>query len=499
MKDFFDKDNDTSLPENLEWENMEQGILDKMKNLEKTEAKPKGLLYFRKRYGLALLILLFIGSGLTFSYLLLKDGSKTKNQPNPELNTTKPINSKSQEKKFPMQNQPAGLNQDEDDPANAITKSIQSQSAPRNLREKTGVTRGSKTSSPNPGLKIQPAKKPSLLNAESDKPLLPAVVGQTTAGSDSASSALNTSSIFPSMEINEVDTLMAHDESLPKLVGSSSNSDSSLESSGSLAVSDTLAENSNSAVETALAQKTSREDGNKIPNQLLLEGGLVLWDFGPGQSMPERERYERPQFSYQIQGHFQQSLKRGYFLMAGLQYQQLESKFDYSENISDYVITLRDTVIQVRNNLATGQQERVYGDVEQTVEAEREVVHYNTSRLLKLSLGAGKSWQTRTLKADIYLGTTVNAMAFNQGRSLMENEIIDYNGGASVGIDNRLHLAVFTGARLHYFLEPRLALTGGIQIQQSLMNWSTQENTRFYPLSVGLQVGVSYNFLPLHQ
>ncbi|MEL7534153.1 MAG: hypothetical protein AAFN10_22805, partial [Bacteroidota bacterium] len=179
-------------------------------------------------------------------------------------------------------------------------------------------------------------------------------------------------------------------------------------------------------------------------------------------------------------------------IMAGLQYQQLASRFEYNSTIQDYQITLEDTIIQVQKNLLSGEENIIRGDVELSVPAERRVVHYNTSKLLKLSLGVGKSWRLNSFQVDTYLGGALNSLVQNQGRTLHDESIIDFSGASNSLIKNQFTADGILGGRLHYYLKQNLGLTIGCQVQKSLMNWSNQDNIKVLPATFSLQLGLSY-------
>lgn len=231
----------------------------------------------------------------------------------------------------------------------------------------------------------------------------------------------------------------------------------------------------------------------KSPDQLIVEAGITFWKEGYGNSKPERAQYEAPLPSFQLQGHYLKSFKGNYFIMAGLQYQQLESKLIYNTIIPDYKITLTDTIIQVQNNLLTGEQTIIRGDVEQSVQAEHRVRHYNKTQLFKTSVAVGKNWRFRSFQTDVYLGGALNSVVHSQGRTFYENTIIDYKGASNSVFQNQWTAEGVLGLRLHYFLSPNLGVTTGVQAQKSLMNWSKPGDMNFYPASVSLQLGLSYS------
>ncbi|MBK9255174.1 MAG: hypothetical protein IPM42_06760 [Saprospiraceae bacterium] len=232
---------------------------------------------------------------------------------------------------------------------------------------------------------------------------------------------------------------------------------------------------------------------SKTRNQLILEGGLTFWDEGDNNTIPSRAQYESPITSYQLQGYYLRSFKSSYFIMAGLQYQQLESKLVFDNTIQDYKIILKDTIKQVHNNSLTGEKRVIYGDVEHSVEAHHRIRHYNKTKLFKISMALGKTWKFSSFQADIYLGGALNTIVHNQGRMFYNDSIIDYNGSSNILFNNQMTADGIFGARLHYFVNKNIGLTTGFQTQKSLMNWSNQENINFYPVSYGLQLGLSYS------
>lgn len=245
-------------------------------------------------------------------------------------------------------------------------------------------------------------------------------------------------------------------------------------------------------------QRMNGEEGPDISrsrssNQFILEGGITFWNEGYGNNKPERDQYETPLASFQLQGHYIRNFKGNYFVMAGIQFQQLENRFEYNNTIPDYKVILKDTIVQVQRNLVTGEQNVIYGDVEQFVQAERRIKHYNQSRLFKASLALGKSWRFKSFQTDIYLGGGLNVLVHNQGRTLFNETILDYNGTSNSLYQNQGAIDGMVGARFHYFLSQNIGIATGFQAQKSLMNWSAQNGTSFYPMTFSLQVGLSYS------
>ena len=233
---------------------------------------------------------------------------------------------------------------------------------------------------------------------------------------------------------------------------------------------------------------------NNLSDQLILEGGISFWNREYGSNKPENAEYEKTLLSLQVQCYYVKQLKKGYFVMAGIQYQQLESKFQHNLKLQNYSITLKDTIIHVLNNSLTGNHSTVRGDVEVPVAAERRIIHFNTSRLLKTSLALGRSWRFHSWQADFYLGGGINVLAHNEGRTLYQGNILDYNGTSNGLFQNIWNYDAIAGGRIQYFVHKNLGITAGFQYQKSLVNWSREQEINSFPSLFGLQIGLSYSW-----
>ena len=231
---------------------------------------------------------------------------------------------------------------------------------------------------------------------------------------------------------------------------------------------------------------------NKKNKQFILEGGLNIWNGIYNDDVPETANYETPLSSFQVQANYLNHFKNDYFLMAGLQFQKLESRFKYRTTLDDYLVTVEDTIVQVRRDLLTGQNENVYGDIETSTVAERRIIHHNSSNLFRFTAAGGKSWLFKSFQADVYVGAAINVLVENEGRTYYQGEIIDYSGKSNSLFENQWAVDVISGARLHYFLDQEIGIVGGFQFQQSVVDWSNQPDFKSYPFSFGLQFGISY-------
>lgn len=514
MKDLFDKNNFSKIPKELEWENMEKGIFDKMEAMEKAESKKNRGVFFKRNYPLLALLLGGLSLGVALILLNINLGGNNK-----KLNVSQQEAQEAKSLKREM-NEPLKKDWVNQDTASEEAVNQHYKTTPGTSTIHKPLTKGTNNGTDQPSINLNQAttNQEQSTFSGSTKRRNSGKHPQNSQGQKSAAEVTTA----PSYAANGKDSLGIKPKSMNPLAKKNSELDNALDNSSatkqgqfdvedlanglSLASEEKISktekvDSTNSSPKNELATQLAAEkqvasEKQASPSarkQLILEGGITFWNEGSSQNMPNKNRYEKPLMSFQIQGNYSRGLNHNFFFMTGFQYQQLESRFEYSTIIPDYVITLQDTVVQVRNNLLTGRQEKIYGDVQQTVEAERNVVHYNTTQLFKVSLALGKSWYFNGMQADVYLGTALNTLAFNTGRTLVREALTDYSGRGNSVIENNYGVEGFAGARFHYFLDPRTALTGGFQVQKSLTNWTALENTRLYPISIGLQLGVSYN------
>jgi hypothetical protein len=236
------------------------------------------------------------------------------------------------------------------------------------------------------------------------------------------------------------------------------------------------------------------ENGATAGRRLVLLGGPTIWSPGYGTTQPERASFERSLPSYQAEVNLLQPLGKRWQLLVGFQYQQLESRFDWRNTLTDYTITLQDTVIQRQTNALTGAQTEVRGDVELTVPAERIVRHYNTTRLYQLPIALGTGWTHGRWQTEDFLGGALTLASNHRGRTLFQGSLTDYTGPRTGFQDSQWQVDALLAGRVSYRLNELLQLTTGLQWQKNLTNWSTETGITMRPQSVNWSLGVQYRW-----
>ncbi len=246
---------------------------------------------------------------------------------------------------------------------------------------------------------------------------------------------------------------------------------------------------------TTVAQPA--QNRRRIPaQQWSLLSGISDWAAGYGGTPSENAPYEQTALSYYTQLSYTHRLGNNYTLTAGLQYQQLETRFAYSQLIEDYTtVTIMDTIVEIQISSLTGNKLVVWGDVEVSVDAVRNVRHHNQYRLIQVPIAVGKSWRMgKHWQADLAVGSAINVLANNQGRSIYQGELQQINGPKTSTIDNRWGIQGLAMARLGYRLNGQMGIMLDVQYQKSLTNWGSAPNLQMHPRIFNLGLGAYYAF-----
>lgn len=232
---------------------------------------------------------------------------------------------------------------------------------------------------------------------------------------------------------------------------------------------------------------------NLIPaRQLSLHSGIAQWNPGYGQNLPENANYEQSILSYYTHLSYTHRFGNNYTLTAGLQYLQLETELQWSQRIEDYTtVTLQDTIVEIQVSALTGNSTEVRGDVEVSVDATRNVRHYNQYRILQIPIALGKSWMLgKRWQAGLSIGSAVNVLSQNKGRYIYQGVLREMDGPATELIDNRWSVHGLAMGRVGYQITPRLGVMMEAQYQKSLTDWANLPGFDMRPEVFNLGVGV---------
>lgn len=226
--------------------------------------------------------------------------------------------------------------------------------------------------------------------------------------------------------------------------------------------------------------------------QLALHSGISHWSPGYGEDLPENANFEQSILSYYTHLSYTHRFGNNYTLTAGLQYQQLETQLQWSQRIEDYTtVTLQDTIVEIQVSTLTGNASEDRGDVEVSVDATRNIRHYNQYRTLQIPLALGKSWRFgNRWQAGLSIGSAINVLSQNKGRYIYQGELQEMDGPAIKLLDNRWSIHGLVMGRVGYQITPRLGVMIEAQYQKSLTDWANLPGFDMRPEVFNLGVGI---------
>lgn len=232
---------------------------------------------------------------------------------------------------------------------------------------------------------------------------------------------------------------------------------------------------------------------SRIPAQFWATAGASWWSPGYGDTKPERAEFEESILSYQGQLNLVQPLKNDFFISAGIQYQRLENRFNWNTLDEDTEIVLEDTIIQIQRNAITGQETLVRGDVTLTIATEREVQHFNSFSLLQLPFAVGKSWGEKKWRTHLMLGGVASLSFSRTGRTLYAGKVADFDNDRPSIWSDKIGFNAMLGAGFSYNFTDRFGLVTMLQYQRSLSNWSLEEGVTMRPHILNWSFGAKYS------
>jgi hypothetical protein len=476
IKNIFD-DASVNLPEDFSWDQMEEGIMDKMNAMEpKTEKSSRRIWFFM------ILALLFMGvptavffysSGLDNS----KDGNIIPNNKSDNSDGTRPSAA------VPGDNSACngGDVHDNNSLETAVNEDLKARAA-----ASLPAASGTKVDSyfKNDGHPIFTGnKKGNIQNRATG-----AGFGSAFINDKAQREKLEENSASPhtaAEEVNTADILSVHNNSvkavdnlafLPPIAFKVHKTDS-IESKPLF-----------------IQQYTNAEESVILPvHQMGLTTGISQWTFGYGNQLPERNSYEKNILSFSTQLSYTYSFGNQFTFSTGFQYQQLESRLVWSRVYDDYTIVLTDTIVEINTNTLTGEQMAVRGNVEIDVAAVRNIRHYNQYRLYQVPLLIGKSWMKGPRwQMNISAGGAINIHSFSKGRNVYGGDLIGMNGPVSDIVDNRWTVQFQAQYGLGYRFNEKWGLLAQLGYQKSLTNWSRETTVQMRPGFINLNFGVNY-------
>ncbi|MEM9991009.1 MAG: hypothetical protein AAF738_04540 [Bacteroidota bacterium] len=204
---------------------------------------------------------------------------------------------------------------------------------------------------------------------------------------------------------------------------------------------------------------------------------------------------ERGRPSTHLQLLLQLGIRRNMGITTGIEYQTLVSRFNYSAqtNSTERV----NTIVGVEINTLQQETTPVYQDTSIAIVQTRQVQHYNTHRFVNIPLALHyhlplQNPYIHTLRISAG-GLFSIPVQMAQGRTWAENSILTYDNN-NVIFNKTYGLAFHTSLEVRHILNQRWYCNAGIQYRRWLSNWSQTSSVEYKVSTVNVNLSVGHFF-----
>ncbi len=179
-----------------------------------------------------------------------------------------------------------------------------------------------------------------------------------------------------------------------------------------------------------------------------------------------------------------------FFIDAGIEYQRINEKLDYTEEEIITISTETDSAYVA--NVGTGSQQYFSGRIDATFTRSQRSIRYNAHHNLNVPIHVGYSnIITPRLTLSAYTGPVINLYQDYSGYNIAADGFVEQSGDIQ-GVD--LVHAFDAGFSVDYALGRRMDLSLGAFYRKALSTFSIDGNVSQSYDNTNIQVGILYNF-----
>lgn len=206
---------------------------------------------------------------------------------------------------------------------------------------------------------------------------------------------------------------------------------------------------------------------------------------------PERTQYERAILgkTYSLQLGYQ--LKSNWQIGTGIQWSKNYSKFDYTQTVTQSR-TKENALVEIQVNSFSGDSTKIYGDKTVNVERTRTVVHYNTFQKWAIPLTIKYGLKNRKMEYVFGFGTLLTLSTNSSGRTINAT-IIDYNATNPI-YKSSLTIGAVGSFDLNYHFSKKYYIGTQLSIVKDLTNWSQTTDIALKPTLFHSQIMIGMKF-----
>ncbi len=221
--------------------------------------------------------------------------------------------------------------------------------------------------------------------------------------------------------------------------------------------------------------------------------GVNYWtpNWGGTTGSQERATYEKALIgtTYSLQLDYQ--LKPNWALASGIVWSRNYSKFDYYQT-DTYQKVKQAAVVEIQVNTFTGDSTQIYGDQTVNVERTRKVVHYNSFQKWAIPVSIKYSLRHRQMEYTFGIGTMFTLSTKTTGKTFNQT-ITDYNAANPI-YKTGLEIGAMGSFDLNYHFSNKYFIGAQLSAVKSLGNWSQTEEVMLKPMIFHSQLRIGRKF-----
>jgi len=197
--------------------------------------------------------------------------------------------------------------------------------------------------------------------------------------------------------------------------------------------------------------------------------------------------------AYYLDASYNRTFVNGFYLSLGATYSRLKSKFELSDTIIHSYLVKNVETKRVTNVL-TGKVIRTeQGDAEAFALSSRIVRHYNKFDSWSIPIVFGKQWSYKLFSFNVGIGSDVSVYNWSEGKTLRENVVITYSKLETEPYHNGIQVAALTETGIGMAINNHLEIITNFRFKKHLRNWSA-DNLVVKPNVFLLGTGLKFKF-----
>ncbi len=178
------------------------------------------------------------------------------------------------------------------------------------------------------------------------------------------------------------------------------------------------------------------------------------------------------------------------FLEGMLSYSKFYTRYDLTE-IRTIPIVLENQVVEIRTNPLSGRSRSILGSVPTTLVETRKFRKYNSVGILNLSLRAGWESQFNKFGTRLYAGLTASRAISASGKAYVDREIVEYSQFLD-RYQSSTQLGINTGLRVSYDLSTLINIGIDLVYNHYMIGNTSIDIQRFDPTNVSAGFSIGY-------